>query len=333
MKLLVRSVVCLALMSPLVPGAAHAEPSATTPEAEAHITKGIELRREKREKEALEEFRQALATSPTARARAQVALAEDAMGLWVDAEEALEETLATRDDPWVEKHRASLTEELRQLRTHLADLEIDIAPPGAEVSFNGAVAHRRAGQATFRVPSGRVLVQAKADGYEAAEQVVEHAPASRGAIALSLRPVEKAPPETARVAVVEVARPVDVPSRRTTTPSTGTSSGRRSLVISFVAGAGAAFALGTVAAIKREGLAQTYNDDSKCHFGGVSRAARCGDVAADADRYATIMAVGYASAAALAIVGTVIAITTPAVQIEVGAASRSGAMFRLQRSF
>ena len=55
-------------------------------EADALITKGVGLREKGRDEEALDVFRQALAKSPSARARAQVALAEQALGMWVLAE-------------------------------------------------------------------------------------------------------------------------------------------------------------------------------------------------------------------------------------------------------
>src|SRR5436305_2127194 len=102
-------------------------------DVEALLKKGIELRRNGRDREALAEFQRAAQISRTARATAQIALAEQALGLWVEAESDIKDALASAQDPWIAKNRAVLEGALRTIRNHVGTLEIWGAPEGAEV--------------------------------------------------------------------------------------------------------------------------------------------------------------------------------------------------------
>src|SRR5437868_3732788 len=72
------------------------------------LKKGIELRRNGRDREALAEFQRAAQIGRTPRVTAQIALAEQALGMWVEAESHMREALASAQDPWVAKNRAVL---------------------------------------------------------------------------------------------------------------------------------------------------------------------------------------------------------------------------------
>src|SRR5258706_9469725 len=76
--------------------------------ADAALQRGIALRKEQRDQEALDEFRRAYALSPSPRARAQMALAEQALGHWLDADAGLGAALDAKEDAWIERNRASL---------------------------------------------------------------------------------------------------------------------------------------------------------------------------------------------------------------------------------
>src|SRR2546422_8347826 len=89
----VRTLSCALLVASyaiaLVSGEARAdeqviEPS--VPRAEEHVSRGLELRKEDRDLDALAEFQLAYGIRPTSRVRAQIALAEQALGRWVVAE-------------------------------------------------------------------------------------------------------------------------------------------------------------------------------------------------------------------------------------------------------
>jgi hypothetical protein len=271
------------------------------------------------------EFRLAYSLEKRGRALAQVALAEDALGLWVEAEEALEEVLSRGDDAWVEKRREQLGGELATLRTHLADLELEVVPPTAEVWVNGAPSQRRAQSGTFRLAAGRALVEVKAAGFETARRVLE-TPAGarlREKIVLEAAPVPPAiGPET--------TSPGAVLDARSTPPVAPLPGSTRSSLTSIVAlsalgVAGAAFVAGTVGAVERVVSLNEYNDDSRCDYGGVARSVRCAGTAADVDRFTTVMTVGYVTAAVAALTGGVLAFAFPRkVRVDVAEAGRGG---------
>jgi len=142
-------------------------------EAEALITKGIELRERGKDDEALVVFKKALATSASPRARAQVALAEQALGLWVAAEADLAQALATEADPWITKNRAALEGALAIVRRHLGSLEVRGTPEGAEVVLDGVALGKLPASAPFRVEAGHRNLEVRATGYHATARTVE----------------------------------------------------------------------------------------------------------------------------------------------------------------
>lgn len=78
-----------------------------TPGSEELIAHGNDLRRLGRDAEALAEFRRAWDLSHGAHARAEVGLAEAALGRWAEAAADLDAALATADG-WIAEHRAVL---------------------------------------------------------------------------------------------------------------------------------------------------------------------------------------------------------------------------------
>jgi hypothetical protein len=118
----------------------------TPDEAESLIQKGIELRRAHKDFEALGYFRQALAVAQTPRAYAQIALAEQALAHWVDAEQHLGAALSVGDDSWIRKNRAVLESSGATIRSHIGQLELTGEPEGARVRVNGS----RRGRSRFQ---------------------------------------------------------------------------------------------------------------------------------------------------------------------------------------
>jgi len=91
-----------------------APPQARAEDVESLIKKGTELRRVHRDREALAEFRKAAAIEETPRVLAQIALAEQALGIWVDAEAHLKKALAAESDAWIRKNAGVLRGALDQ---------------------------------------------------------------------------------------------------------------------------------------------------------------------------------------------------------------------------
>ena len=318
-------------------GASNARGDTAVPEApndaEAHITRGLELRRQRRDEDALAEFRAAYTLQKSGRALAQVALAEDAIGLWVEAEDAFEGVLSTNDDPWVEKWREQLATELRNLQTHLSDLDLNVSPPTAEVRLNGVLSHPHAATATFRVVSGRVLVEVNAAGFESARRVLAVPPRARVAAKIALE-ASAAPPESEAPARPPLV--VATPALRPATPSSGgePTSVPRVLALSALGLAGAAFVTGTVGAIERTSALNTYNNNVQCDYGGVPRSVRCAGAASDFDKFTAVMTVGYVTAAVAALTGGVLALTLPrGVRVDASESGKTGLMLSVRGDF
>jgi hypothetical protein len=163
-------------------------------DVDALVNHGVELRKAGKDSEALAEFQRAAQVSRTPRVVAQIALAEMALGTWVDAEEHLLEALSHPDDPWIKKNHAALEKARATADTHLGSLEIWGTPAGAEVAVDGRAAGTFPLRKPIRLAAGAVTVTVRAPGYfpatrtlqvEAADLVREH---------VDLSPVAAAPP-------------------------------------------------------------------------------------------------------------------------------------------
>jgi hypothetical protein len=106
---------------------------AVAEDVEAIFRRGTELRKQGRDAEALAEFQRAARIQDSPRATAQIAVAEQALGSWVDAHTHLTRALAHPNDPWIQKNRAALDAALDVIETHLGQLEVWGTPGGAEV--------------------------------------------------------------------------------------------------------------------------------------------------------------------------------------------------------
>jgi len=148
--------------------------SADELDADALVQQGIELRREQRDVEALAVFRRAFELSPTPRTRAQIALAEQALAKWVDAERDLRAALEHADDPWIAKNVEVLRGSLKTIEEHLATVRVE-GPPGASVRVNGAAVGTLP-LAPVRVVAGTVHLELEAKGYERATRTVDAPP-------------------------------------------------------------------------------------------------------------------------------------------------------------
>lgn len=165
--------------------------------ADGLIDRGVTLREQGHDAEALALFQRAHALSPSGRALAQIAMAEQALALWEPAEAHLVEALG-RGDAWVEERRSLFEGALAVIREHLGSLEIEGGVEGAEVVVGGETRGRLPLEGALRVPTGSVQLEVRAPG---------HAPYRD---TLTVRPGQVT---TARVAMAPLA-----PEAETTTP-------------------------------------------------------------------------------------------------------------------
>jgi hypothetical protein len=123
------------------------------------------LRRQRHDAEALAEFRRAYSIQPSPRTLAQIALAEQALGKWIDAEADLQAALKAGSDAWVDRNKDVLAAGLADIRKHLGDLDVDADVPGADLWVNGVRVALLPLPRPLRVETGSVLLEVRASGH------------------------------------------------------------------------------------------------------------------------------------------------------------------------
>jgi hypothetical protein len=132
---------------------------------EAQIRRGLELRKAGQDDQALDAFRSAYKVKASPRAQAQMGMAEQALGRWVDAERDLKGALAVEQDVWIARNSATLKRSLATVTEHLGSVQIVGSPAGARVVIDERDVGRLPIDAPVRVPAGEVLVTVSASGY------------------------------------------------------------------------------------------------------------------------------------------------------------------------
>lgn len=268
-----RTASSITIASTLVVGAMLLSPTARAgveTDAEALIAKGIELREKGRDDEALVVFRQAFTASPSPRARAQVGLAEQALGMWVVAEADLVAALAAEDDPWIAKNKAALEGALGVIRRRVTTLEVRGVEHG-EVYLDGV--RLGVGPGPYRVEAGRRMLEVRAPGFQSTTRIVELLP---GGVARETVTLVASPP--ARSTAGLSPRPVLSGEERRLFPGPSTGdpgAGQRLLGWGFVGTGAALLATGGVSLVVRNGIVDDYN--ASCPGIGAPQPPGCDD--------------------------------------------------------
>jgi hypothetical protein len=144
---------------------ASAAPAAESPEA--LIDRGLNLRRQGKPTEALELFERANAEAPSARAIAQVGLAEMSLHRWIDADTHITAALSRHDSDWIEnpKTRETLQKALADVGRHLGRLRIE-GTSGAEITIEGRLVGRLPLAGSVAVNPGAIRIRATAPGHQ-----------------------------------------------------------------------------------------------------------------------------------------------------------------------
>jgi PEGA domain len=162
--------------------------AAAASEDDAAIRRGVELRRQGKDQDALEEFRKAYAAAKTPRALAQIGLAEQALGRWADAEFDLDQAVASKSDPWISKNAVTLTGALDAIRWHLGSLDV-IGPDGAELRVDGRAVGTLPLAKPVRVAIGNLTVEVRKPGFFPATRPVSIAAGELTRESIDLQPV------------------------------------------------------------------------------------------------------------------------------------------------
>lgn len=277
--------------------------------AEAVIRRGVELRRQGEDERALQEFKKAYVASPTPRVLAQMGLAEQALGRWVESEGHLLRALDSSSDPWIQKNLATLQDAVAAVAKHLGSIEVLGGPVGAEVRVQGVSIGRLPMEKAARVPSGDVVIEVRQPGYRTMSRTVNVAAtemARETMVLVPIAPKEDDPPSAPPV-IVSVNRPP--PSR----PAVEGSGWRRPT--KWVAAGLGLVGLGvgvveTMVAVQKSKdfnkLPENCTDDGNGHIVG---GARCEQVNHDQNVATWAAAIGYGVGGALAVTALVLHLT------------------------
>jgi hypothetical protein len=142
-----------------------AVPAAGQDAAEGHLDRGVALRRDGQDEAALREFRAAWEVSHSPRALAQIALAEQALGHWVDAESSLVSALEDSEDRWIRHHLAALQASLSEIRQRIGRLDVRGNVPGSEVVVGGREVGTLPLGSMLHIETGTVTFTVRHEGY------------------------------------------------------------------------------------------------------------------------------------------------------------------------
>jgi hypothetical protein len=271
------------------------------------IEAGVGARRAGNDEQALVLFTQAWEAGHAPRARAQMGLAEQALGKYVEAKLHLAEALAATGDAWITGRRAALEEALAAVSARLGQLDVRSEQAGARLRINGRDAGALPLAAPLWVMPGTIAVEVSAPGFASSARTltVTAGQLSRErfelvATAVTATPVrppppvepdphprddDSTPPEQLRADATPVdTTPVEEPAE---------SGGSVLPVVGWItAGVGVVgVGLGVYFYTARESAASTYNDNALCVYGDKTREERCGTFAADARSAETMMTV------------------------------------------
>jgi hypothetical protein len=279
----------------------HASPEG---EADRLIARGVELRQQSKDEEALALFKKALALAPTPRALAQVALAEQALGLWVPAEGKLTAALADGRDPWIAKNRAALEGALATITRHVGGLEVH-GTEGAEVFLDGVSIGTLPSSVPFRVEPGPRTLELSKPGYHSTARAIEIVAGGTTRATIVLAPLATSPAEAQPIATGE-PHPRDVPVSE---PPPERGHFQRTLGWSVaIAGVGA-LAFGGIGVAVRSSIVADYN--GACPGLGAAQSTGCKEKVADARTWLTVSTIAFIAGGILAASGVTVVVTAP----------------------
>jgi hypothetical protein len=292
----------------------------------ALIRKGLDLRQKGQDEEALKEFRRAYELSTTGRALAQIALAEQALGRWLEAERHLTEALTHTQESWISHNKKHLDQALNDIQGHLGSLELLGDATAGTVKVDGVQVATLPLTMPLRVLAGSIALEVQAPGYlPIFRNVVVPArglarePLVLVAVAPAAKPLPPVnQPSVSPTVTTEVQKPLAPPS------SWGT--GRTVGVIVGVAAIGS-LATGIAFTLIHENRAKSYNSHGCSPATGLPPS-DCQSLYDSVHTAEYVAIAGYAGAAVLGGVATYLLVRSPSAPADKVAAAETG--FRFQ---
>lgn len=269
------------------------------------LTQGVLMRAEGKDEEALELFRQSNTLDSTPKSLAQLGLCEQALGMWVTAEEHLQRALKSKGDPWIERNRVQLEGSLSRVASELGWVLVVDAPTGSTVRVDGAVAGTTPLSQPLRAAAGTRLLEVSAAGYES-----------------YTRRVNVRSGEVTRDRAVLVEQRKEEPAKAGATSAGGKSAPRYVEVpmvsplrtggwITFGAGVAAAV-FGGAGLLVRQSYVDSYNSDQSCPgTASLAQPPQCQERKDGVTRWGTIGIVSLIGGGVLATTGLTLVLVAP----------------------
>ena len=247
----------------LVGAAAQAAPDAG--DEDALIRDAILQRRRGNDHLAQVELQRAYDINHSARAAAQLGFAEQALGMWPQAEVHVVAALRAADDPWIRRNRTTLEDALATIRGHVGRVEIVGGPAGAQVTVNGQPVGLVPLPEAVAVSSGPVEIEVRAAGAAPEAKTVTVAAGEYARVPFASQPAAGATPilPPAAVAPLPPAAPAGSDLTRVAeTKERDDGLGRRYAGIGLVVGGLAAAGGGVAASLVAKHKFDAINADA-----------------------------------------------------------------------
>lgn len=267
---------------------------------DAQVQHGIALRESNQSDAALEHLRRVWETTRYPRALAQIAVTEQTLGRWVEADRSFREVLALSAHPWVQQNRARIEQSLATVGEHIGEFEVSGVPPGTELWVDDQRMATTPLAAALRLTVGTHTLELRASGFVTARRTV----------LINARSMTR---ETV-VMVREAASP-DArlgPATPTTVLISDADPGRTQRIFGWVS-------LGLAVVGAGVGITGTiYRSDASSSFGHVCQPdgmtylpLPCAAQAGELERFATLMGAGFGAAGAFGLTSLVLLVSAP----------------------
>lgn len=279
------------------PAFAQSAPAAATSRVDELLQRGLELRHEGRDADALVVFQQALELDPeSARVFAHLGVTYQALGRWVPADTYLTQALARGGD-YIERHQQALEQASALVKDHLGLLDVQGGPAGAEILLNGQSFGKLPLAEPVRVPVGSYAMEVSLAGHYGISQPIRISSRALTRESVELLPLSA---RTQQAKGPSSAGTADDAGGEKSTPEEG--QGPPAWLPWTLAGvSAAAAAVTTVALVNRQQHADRWHDNSRClDVPGATRESLCGDERSAGERAQTVALVSGGVALAFA---------------------------------
>jgi hypothetical protein len=241
------------------------------PEADKLVTRGIQLRAQGKDNEALEAFRKASEIDPdSVRVQVHLATAYQALGNWLLADEYLSLALSRQNDPFVIRHRQVLDDAKKVIDDNIGRLELEGEPLGAEVRLNGRLVGTLPLTRPVRMTVGSYLLEVQHEGFYPMRRPIALTGGAlvREHVRLEPLPANSRPDAAGRGPGGFVSAGSE--------PGVDEGAPRHWLTWALAGGAGVTGAVAIGAVVYREVHANRWNDNTQCLESNRTRAQVCG---------------------------------------------------------